>query len=141
MKKFLSLFVIGFAITLVLADALMIRNASVEAASGQIFATAYTANALGAAANVATSGAHYLRGICLQNNNAAQVYVEFFNVQNPTLGTTTPVSPYPIPASASLCFNSDVNLEALGNNGFAMAAVTTIGGSTAGSVSGVVHYQ
>lgn len=87
----------------------------------------------------ATSGV--VLGISLSNDNAAVVYVEFFNTTAPTLGVTTPVLVLPIPASATVNIPPSsmglvFNLTAIG-----VAAVTTSGGATPGSVTGSVFYQ
>lgn len=112
------------------------------AASTQVSPTASTPlilNAAGAATTVkATSG--YIAGFSLLNNNAAVVYVEFFNTTSVTLGTTTPTAVFVIPASATLTVPPATFALLNGQNGLAVAAVTAYNGATPGSVTGTVLY-
>lgn len=112
------------------------------AASIQLAPSATTVqvlNAAGAATAIkATAG--YVCGVSLVNNNAAVVFVEFFNTTSVTLGTTTPVLVLVIPASSTLTISpSDF---ALINNSTAIyvAAVTAYNGASTGSVTGSVFY-
>lgn len=96
-------------------------------------------NAAGAASAVkASAGALY--GLSLINNNAATVFVEFFDAASVTLGTTTPVAVFVIPASGVL----NIAPGAFGVYRFGtqiqVAAVTAYNGSTTGSVTGTVFY-
>lgn len=63
------------------------------------------------------------------NANAATVYVEFFNVASPTLGTTAPTWVVPIPTGGG--GEGFVAGLALGGSAISVAAVTAYNGSTA----------
>ena len=99
-------------------------------------------NASGALAAVKASAGN-LFGFSLQNNTAAVVFVEFWNVAtgSVTLGTTTPTCVFAIPASSALTVPP--GLMALLNSGTAIsfAAVTAYNGSTTASVTGSIFFK
>jgi hypothetical protein len=105
-----------------------------------LFLNAYIANAVGTVVSVKVSTG-ILYGLSLQNNNAALVWVEFFNAFSPTLGTTAPVAAFPIPASSSLTIPPGMLGLLSNSNAITMAAVTTYNGTITGSVSGTVFYK
>lgn len=92
------------------------------------------------AATVIKAAAGNLWGMALLNNNAAVVWVEFFNTATPILGTTTPICAFPIPASASLIIPPDALALANFSADIYVAAVTAYNGTSTGSVSGTVFY-
>lgn len=97
-------------------------------------------NAIGAATNVKASAGNVF-GLSLINNNAAAVYVEFFDASSVTLGTTTPVAVFLIPASGTLTIPpASLACFACATQIF-IAAVTAYNGTTAGSVTGTVFYK
>jgi hypothetical protein len=102
--------------------------------------SAYIANAVGSAVTVKSSGGN-LFGFSLLNNNAANVFVEFFNTTSVTLGSTTPVAAYVIPASGTLTLSPSDIAHFNNATAIAMAAVTAYNGSTTGSVTGTVFYK
>jgi hypothetical protein len=97
-------------------------------------------NAAGAATNVKASAGNVF-GLSLLNNNAAVVWVEFFDAASVTLGTTTPVMAFVIPASGPLTIPpSALALLAHATQIF-VAAVTAYNGSSTGSVTGTIFYK
>lgn len=102
-------------------------------------ATPLILSAAGAAVTVKTSTG-YVAGFTLLNNNAATVWVEFFNTNSVTLGTTAPVLAFAIPASASLTIPPATFALANFSTAISVAAVTSYNGSSAGSVTGTVLY-
>lgn len=102
--------------------------------------SAYIANAVGSAVTVKSSGGN-LFGFSLLNNNAANVFVEFFNTTSVTLGSTTPVAAYVIPASGALTLSPSDIAHFNNATAIAMAAVTAYNGSSTGSVTGTVFYK
>jgi len=102
--------------------------------------TPFIANAVGAASSVKGSAGNVF-GFSLINNNAATVFVEFFNSASPTLGTTTPVAAYVIPASGTLTVSPSNIAHFNCATAISMAAVTAYNGSTTGSVTGTVFYK
>lgn len=100
-------------------------------------------NAVGATVTAVKASAGNLFGFSLINNNAAAVFVEFWNVAtgSVTLGTTTPTCVFVIPASGTLTVQP--GSLALMNSGTAIsvAAVTAYNGSTGGSVTGSIFYK
>ena len=97
-------------------------------------------SAAGAASAVKASAGN-LYGFSILNNNAAVVWLEFFNTASVSLGTTTPVAAFPIPASQALSF--PICEIALINNATAIyvAATTAYNGASTGSVSGSIFYK
>jgi hypothetical protein len=99
-----------------------------------------TLSAAGTASTVkATAGLVF--GVSLVNNNAAVVFVEFFNTTSVTLGTTTPVLVLVIPASSTLTLGPTDTAMISNSTAVAVAAVTAFNGATPGSVSGSVFYR
>jgi hypothetical protein len=96
--------------------------------------------AAGAAVTVKTSPGMVF-GASLVNNNAAVVYVEFFNTNSVTLGTTAPVLVLVIPASGTLTLSPTDTGMIYNATAISVAAVTAYNGSTAGSVTGSVFYK
>ena len=100
-------------------------------------------NAVGATVTAVKASAGNLFGMSLVNNNAAVVFVSFWNVAvgSVTLGTTTPTCVFVIPASGVL--NIPPGALALLNSATAIsfAAVTAYNGSTGGSVTGSIFYK
>jgi hypothetical protein len=80
-------------------------------------------------------------GASLVNNNAAVVFVEFFNTTSPTLGTTTPVLVLVIPASGTLTLSPTDTGMVYNTTDISVAAVTAYNGTTPGSVTGSVFYK
>jgi hypothetical protein len=100
----------------------------------------YFANAVGAPVTV-NAGNVRIYGLTLINNDAAVVWVEFFNTTTPTLGTTAPLVAFPIPASGALTLPTGMVTYTNQSGPLSMAAVTAYNGSTTGSVSGTVFYK
>lgn len=97
-------------------------------------------NAAGAATSVKASAGN-VYGFSLINNNAAAVYVEFFDAASVTLGTTTPLAVFIIPASGTLTVPpSDTGLFNCATQ-IQVAAVTAYNGSSTGSVTGTIFYK
>lgn len=100
--------------------------------------TSLIVNAGGALAAVKASAGN-LFGFSLQNNNASVAYLEFWNVAagSVTLGTTTPVATYIIPASGSLTILSPLSLM-YSATALSYAVVTAYNGTTPASVTGTI---
>jgi hypothetical protein len=113
------------------AETISIGN---QATSVQILSQA------GAATTIKTS-AGMVFGASLVNNNAAVVYVEFFNTNSVTLGTTAPVLVLVIPASGTLNLGPTDTGLIYNATAISVAAVTAYTGSTVGSVTGSVFYK
>ena len=100
-------------------------------------------NAVGATVTAVKASAGNLFGMSMVNNNAATVFVEFWNVAtgSVTLGTTVPTCVFAIAASGVL--NIPPGAMALLNSATAIsfAAVTAYNGSTGGSVTGSIFYK
>jgi hypothetical protein len=100
-------------------------------------------NAVGATVTAVKASAGNLFGMSLVNNNAAVVFVSFWNVAvgSVTLGTTVPTCVFAIPASGVL--NLPPSALALLNSATAIsfAAVTAYNGAAGGSVTGSIFYK
>lgn len=96
-------------------------------------------NAAGAATTVKSTPG-FVMGVSLVNNNAAVVYVEFFNTTSVTLGTTSPVLVLEIPASSTLTVPPGAIALINNSTAIAVAAVTAYNGASTGSVTGTVFY-
>ncbi len=102
--------------------------------------TPFIANAVGTATNIKSSAGN-LFGMSLLNNNAATVFVEFFDAASVTLGTTAVKSVFVIPASGTLTVPPDALAFSNHATQIFIAAVTAYNGSTTGSVTGTVFYK
>lgn len=112
------------------------------AATTQLSPTAATPLILNAAGSATTvkAASGYVAGLTLVNNNAAVVFVEFFNTTSVTLGTTTPVLAFPMAASSTLTISPATFALANFNTAISVAAVTAYNGASTGSVTGTVFY-
>ncbi len=117
----------------------MASSSPVTLASNQAVSSAgwtpYLANGLTTTVKTVDASAGVLGFVQCYNPNSSQIYVQVFNTTTVTLGTTVPTLSIPIgPTSTGGLAMSSYGV-ALGGSAIAIAATTTVNGSTAPSTA------